>query len=66
MSFTEKIKNFEVAFDLSPKGLSVGKGTRMNLRKMVDHHTFNSPVEDKTAYNVLYGQLSEKWKGFYD
>ena len=54
MSFTVKFKNFEVAFDISPKGLSVGKAICINPRKMVDHHAFNTPVEDKMCSTANY------------
>ena len=42
------------------------KTTCMNLRKMVDNHTFITPLENKMGYDVLYGKLSETWEGCND
>ena len=66
MSFLEKIKAFEVAFDLAPNGLSIEKKTCLQLHKLVDNHTFITAAEDKAAYDLLYGKLTEKWKSCYD
>ena len=66
MSFLEKIKAFEVAFDLAPNGLSIEKKTCLQLHKLVDNHTFITAAEDKAAYGLLYGKLTEKWKSCYD